>query len=240
MRTSGKILWIVIGAAVLAMAAVMVAGRIAVGWSFVPEADGASRHPRRRDRGPVESMSPDLSGFDGILVEGEWTVDVRQAGGHAVDISFPDAMSDWIVVETEGRTLVLSCVVPDCTDSGLEAHIGMPSLAGITVSGAADIGISGFHEDRVDFVVEGAANIIAEDSSAGRVSVRLDGIGNVDLSDMTAEDARVDIGGAGWVKLAMDGGVLEGSLDGMGRIYYSGDVSAERVTIDGLGKVKRK
>jgi len=53
-----------------------------------------------------------------------------------------------------------------------------------------------------------------------------------------AVDARVDLNGAGDIRLQMNGGVLDGSLEGMGNIVYSGVVSEERIRIDGLGRVR--
>ncbi|MCD6342815.1 MAG: DUF2807 domain-containing protein [Spirochaetaceae bacterium] len=55
---------------------------------------------------------------------------------------------------------------------------------------------------------------------------------------MPAVDARVDLNGAGDIRLEMNGGVLDGSLEGMGNIVYSGVVSEERIRIDGLGRVR--
>ena len=46
-----------------------------------------------------------------------------------------------------------------------------------------------------------------------------------------------DITGAGVLRLTMDGGSLEGSIDGPGLIRYRGSVVNERIRIDGAGRI---
>ena len=68
-------------------------------------------------------------------------------------------------------------------------------------------------------------------------TVRLDGLGHADLRGLESVDARVEIAGAGVVRLTMNGGSLEGSIDGLGIIRYRGPVSGESIRIDGGGRV---
>ncbi len=244
MRSSAKILLIATGTVLLIMLMVMILGRIAIGWDFVPESvsrnNGIRKTSHRQDDDRRESMSPDFKDFDEILIDGAWSVQLHKSTGYSIDISYPKSMSDEISVRTEGRTLVLSCLMQDCSDSGPEAFIGMPLLSGVNMTGSGEINLSGFHEESMNLEIGGAAGVVAEDSSVENIFIRLDGIGHVDLTEMPVKNARVDLDGAGGVRLFMDGGVLEGGISGWGRITYTGEVSEERVSISGRGSVKRR
>lgn len=243
MRNSRKIIWTAAGIVILLMVAVMILGRIAIGWGYLPSVSRTGRvygPSWKLDEAPITSMNPALADFDEIRVEGDWTVHLLNTAEYSVDLSFPEPLNDGIVVDVEGRTLVLSCDASGCSDSGPEAHIGMPSLSVVGFSGRGDLYLSGFHEDLLELNTEGGVYVAAEDSSVENAFIRLDGVGCVDLEGMIAENARVELDGAGVVKLFMDGGVLDGSLDGWGRILYSGNVSEQLVDIDGRGSVRRR
>ncbi len=180
-----------------------------------------------------------MSGFDSVVVEAVWKVRINRSDEFFTEIYYPSDMEDQLDVRVHGNQLVLGIKGNrSYSDTDLTAVISMPSLSDIRIDGAADIYFSGFDEDELSISIDGAANIEGSDSKVDKLKVSLDGMGKIDLSAVPAVDARVDLNGAGDIRLEMNGGVLDGSLEGMGNIVYSGVVSEERIRIDGLGRVR--
>lgn len=225
-----------LGFVLLMMVIVMGLGRIAVGSAMNTADSGIDW-----DNADEASDSMALDDFDRVVVRGAWSVRIDQGESFSVDIAYPEPMRDRIDVRTSGDTLILgSRDWSGPMGRELSAAIVMPSLREIRIEGAADVDFRGFDEEEMDVAIEGAGQITAEDSRARRLSVSLDGLGQIDLDDLTAVDATVSLDGAGEIILDMDGGILDGNVDGMGSVRYSGRVSDERIDVDGFGSVERE
>jgi hypothetical protein len=229
----------VLGLIALIMLVLMGIGRVAVGKTV--DFDSEDRPGGWDTSGADASRTLDLTGFDSVVVEGAWMVRIKQGENYGVEILYPSGKEDQILVEIRGSDLVL-----DTRDwharsgEGLIAEISMPALSEIRIEGAADATFSGFNEDSLDVIIGGAASIKGYDTEVKNLRVRLQGIGQIDLEDVQSVNAEVDLEGAGEIRLYMDGGVLDGSLEGLGSIVYSGIVSEENIKVEGLGKVRFK
>jgi hypothetical protein len=226
-----------LGLIALIMLVLMGIGRVAVGKTvdFNPE----DRPGGWDSSGADASRTLDLTGFDSVVVEGAWIVQINQDETYAVEIRYPSKMEDQLLVDVRGNDLIL-----DTRDwrgrSGedLIAEISMPALSEIRIEGAADASFSGFNEKSMDVIIGGAASIKGYDTEVTNLTVRLQGLGQIDLAGVQSVNAEVDLEGAGEIRLYMDGGVLDGSLEGLGSIVYSGIVSEENIKVDGFGKVR--
>ncbi len=237
MKKSKIALLILVGLIVLVVLIVMGMGRIAIGKAIgnPPPESSVEWTPS----GDEVSKNMKLSGFDSVLVEAVWKVRINRSDEFSTEIYYPSDMEDRLDVRVRGNQLVLGIKGNrNYSDTDLTAVINMPSLSDIRIDGAADIYFSGFDEDELSISIDGAANIEGSDSKVDKLKVSLDGMGKIDLTAVPAVDARVDLNGAGDIRLQMNGGVLDGSLEGMGNIVYSGVVSEERIRIDGLGRVR--
>ena len=187
---------------------------------------------------------PDLKDFDSIRVDGKWEVDIEHSDEFFVELRIRTRKRDRTRVNVIDGTLVL-----DNFDTGgrrgrgislrqrYEARIGMPALKSLRIEGLAEVDILGFDEESLDVFIDGLGHVDAENSRTDMLTLRLDGLGRADLRGLESVDARVDIAGAGVVRLTMNGGSLEGSIDGLGVIRYRGPVSGEAIRIDGGGRV---
>jgi hypothetical protein len=223
---------------VLAMVVLIGIGRAAVGKAGISESRSGRIDYSDADGVTTESM--DLGGFTQVVVEGAWTVKVSQADVFSTEIRYSPSMKDRVNVRVEGKGLVLG-VREYSGRSGdrMTAEISMPALDKIQVIGAAHAEFGGFDSPALDVIIDGAARIRGFDSEVKQLKVKLNGLGQVDLSDVASIDADVALDGAGEVVLSMNGGVLKGSLDGLGKIRYSGQVRDEKINVDGLGSVER-
>ena len=185
----------------------------------------------------------DLSGFDSIRVEGKWEVDIEHSPEFFVELKVRTRKGDTKRVEVIDSTLVLDNDTAGYRGIGslrherYEARIGMPALSALTIEGLSEVDVEGFDEEKLSIIIDGLGDVEIEDSRAEMLTVRLDGMGNADLRGLKSVDALIDIAGAGVVRLTMDGGSIEGSIDGLGVIRYRGSVVDERIRIDGGGRI---
>ena len=99
--------------------------------------------------------------------------------------------------------------------------------------------ISGFQEEGLKIEINGASSVKGDNNVFEHLSIELNGAGRVDFGGTETRDAEVDIDGVGTVTLSITGGVLDGSIEGLGTIKYYGEISDNRIDIDGLGSVKK-
>ena len=170
-----------------------------------------------------------------------WTVDIEQSDDFTIDLSYPPEYAERVRAEVVSGTLVLNIRRRRDKDyDNFSARIGMPSLESVVIEGLSDVWIAGFNQDSLELTLEGLANVESADSQVDVLNVSFDGAGRADLRGITAVDARVDMRGAGVVELTMDGGILEGAVEGVGSIFYSGPIAARRVNIEGAGRVRER
>ncbi len=247
MRTSLKTVLIAIIILAILMIAAIVFGRF-----IVFEKD-------ERPRGPMVSEAFNFEDFNAVVITGgAWEALIEQDNEFYVEAAYPKHLRDDFDIQVQQNTLIIdsprfglrSSIKTDdqeisskdsrrrrLSSGNYKAKIKIPSLVSIKLDGVEDVVISGFNEESLDIAVEGASKIYAENSSADRLNVSLDGVGQADLRDLLAVDANVSLNGAGELLLNMNGGVLQGSLDGIGAIRYKGDVLREEIEVNGLGEV---
>lgn len=244
MRKSQIALLSGIGVVLVLIAVLVAAVRFAVS-GFISTDD----EPQQREAaGPAVARVEDLTGFDGIVIQDNWEVDIRRGDDWRVELSVPENFQDDLRVRVDDGRLVL--------DSGRSggwrwgwwnskragrhrADIVMPELAELEVRGSGEIDLSGFTGDELDVSVSGAVNLEGRDSRFTKLSLIVSGAGNVDFGGVSAVDAEVNLAGATNVVLDMNGGTLSGTLSGFGNVMYSGTVLEETVQVSGFGRVDR-
>ena len=194
--------------------------------------------------GIERTSSPDFRDFDSIRLDGKWEVNIEHSDEFFVELTIRTRKKKGTRVDVIDSTLVLENSLEN-SDTGerrgsrerYEARIGMPALKSLKIEGPTEVDIRGFDEESLDVFIDGLGDVHAHDSRTDMLTLRLDGLGHADLRGLESVDARVDIEGAGVVLLTMNGGSLEGSIDGLGVIRYRGPVSGEAIHIDGGGRV---
>lgn len=188
-----------------------------------------------------QSETMELKDFDRVEIGGMWTVQIIQSESFSVELSYPKMYENRLLVEVDGSTLLLDYKGDNISFQDKEessAIVRMPSLVQLGIEGIADVRIEGFDENRMQIDVEGASEVMAYSSTVDTLKVALEGVGNVNLEGLVSVDAEVHLEGLGQINLSMAGGILEGSLEGLGTIVYGGAVREENIEVDGLGSVK--
>jgi hypothetical protein len=176
----------------------------------------------------------DLSGVTQVRVRGGWNVELRQSSEASMRVSATESHVERVIIEREDETLILR--IADNTNyvrARFEAIIGLPQIAQVEVLGLADVTLDGIVAESFSVRVDGAANVVATRSSFENLDLALAGAGNIDFESSPATNAVVSVAGLANVAILMNGGVLEGSVEGLGRVSYSGSVSEQRIDVDG-------
>jgi hypothetical protein len=131
-----------------------------------------------KDTGPLTTRGYDFTGFTAVDVGSAFTVVITRADACSVNITTRESLFKDIRVVNSSGTLRISLSWPGAIIGSrtLEAHITMPELTSLEVSGATKATVTGFQ-------------------SADRLSVRVSGASTLDL-DAETGDFTGDISGA--------------------------------------------
>jgi hypothetical protein len=220
---------------------IIVGAMVFVGRDLIQRADegGFFQAPSQGSRETVR-LNPDVEPFSSLSLEGAWDVSVEGGENYSVELEVSEYAADEVVVSSTGGMLRLGVDTLRIGPSlRLRASIVVPALSRIEASGGTNLELSDLNLDELTVISEGASNVEADDVELGNLVLESDGAANMDFSDAEVRNARVRISGAGNIEVNMAGGSLTGSLEGVGRLAYSGEVSEEDVEVDGLGTVRR-
>lgn len=156
-----------------------------------------------RGSGIVVVETREVSNFDRIDLAGEGNVVVSLGDDYSMTIETDDNLMELLDASVVGDTLVLATVGDepidiDPTDS-ITWSLTMPTVVGVTISGAGTIDLSGVDVDRLDAVVKGAGDINLSQLAVAHLNAAIDGAGNIRATG-TAERASLRIDGAGSIE----------------------------------------
>jgi hypothetical protein len=173
-----------------------------------------------------------------IEVQGSFDVTCRVGGEPQVKITGDDNLLIHVVAEVQGETLLLRMESGRYSfDSGLHVAVVAPALAGVSLSGSADVDVTGVSTTRFDASVSGSGNLQV-DGEVGHLQACLSGSGELRLDHLRATTADVSLSGSGDADVNVTD-QLDASLSGSGDIRYRGDPHAT-LSISGSGSIDRK
>lgn len=162
-------------------------------------------------------MEVNVPPFSGVSVTGHCNVDIQIGDTQQVEFRAQSQILDVLTFE----------VIHDILEIGfkpgynvrnskeISAHIVIPSLFYVAVTGAGDYHLEGARQDLLDIYISGS--------------------GNVEAFDMEVEDCMVMISGASQCELNVINS-LEVQISGVGNIFYMGHPSLIS-DISGVGQV---
>lgn len=179
----------------------------------------------------------ELNDINELEIRGVWDVRILPAGsaGQRISLNAPGEIIDDIRTQQDSRLTLPAPGGFRGFAKEMEATVYLEDLSLISVEGASSVDISGMNLDALELRLEGAAKILAEDCEFNDVRLKAEGAANVDLQNSLTYTADLRIEGAAKVSIRMDGGPISGSLDGVGKVRYTGSVSEKDFRIDGLG-----
>lgn len=224
------------GAAALMVGVILAITYIRVASGNLVESSGSPR-----DSGENIIENRELRDFNGIVINGAWRVEVKQGDGWNVELDYPEKFAQYIEVSVDNEKLVLDLldVKPSVGDKDplLKATITMPELTSLEIAGTGDVKFRHFSGEQLHLMMSGAANIEGYDGHYKGLEIHLGGAGRVNMKDIEVRDANVNLAGTGDVEVTMAGGILSGSLAGVGSIRYHGSIKSNEVGVFGIGAV---
>lgn len=200
-----------------------------------------------RVRGPGEQVEGsgtrkterrEVAGFDRLLVEGAYRVEVTAGSGPSVEIEADDNLLPLIRADVEGGRLRVHSERGMKTKSLPVLRVSVPDLREIELPGASDFTLAGLRNESLKVGVPGASKFHAE-GETGRLEVNLSGAGFVDAEGLRARHVKASCSGAGSISVHASES-LDASVSGIGAINYTGNPETVKQNVSGLGKVNRK
>jgi hypothetical protein len=137
-------------------------------------------------------------------------------------------------------------------------YITLPKLTYVKISGSGDVfGENAFQtgDELVEFKISGSGYINLEmdatdiesriygsgdmrlSGSAINHTLKVSGSGNLSGFDLKSVNHNIEISGSGNAEVFVEGGTLDASISGSGKIYYKGVPSSFNTDITGSGKI---
>jgi hypothetical protein len=209
-----------------------------------------------RGSGEPVTQTYDFSNFDELELSEAFAAEITASDSYAVAVTVDDNLVDRLLVEQQGSKVKIGLKpLTVVTNAHLAATISLPTLAGLTVSGASTADLSGFQSgDDVQIQASGASQVRGE-MDTGALSVTLSGdsllelagsgdslratasgSSSVNLDEFAVDDADVRASGASEVDVNVTG-TLNVTASGASTVHYSGNPTLGAIEKSGASTV---
>jgi hypothetical protein len=208
--------------------------------------------------GNVVTQEEAITGFDKVDISYSFEVDISQGDTFSVVIRVDDNLVEYLQVVKLGNTLQIGLEPnhPDIRSATLQAEVTMPELAGLDLSGASHVTITGFKSAQALVVDAAGASHLRGDIEAGDLTFNLDGgseviltgsaenatitasgSAEINLSAFSVVDANVEVGGASQVTVNVSGRLDVDASNGA-EVYYLGSPTLGTIEESGGAEVR--
>lgn len=213
-------------------------------------------------RGPVRTEGRQVSGtYDKIDISAPVDVNIQVSPGAAPSIQINGYANvlKYLKMKVEDGTLKI--YVPDMvnlqTGQNATATIILPSLSGVSVSGASDAHITGevtgnqldieiagsgeatvqsINVNELNVEIAGAASFSAASGNVNKASYDIAGSGEVDAFGLQTQETVIDVAGSGSAQVTAHK-VLNTEISGSGNVAYKGHPTVTK-DISGVGSIE--
>lgn len=160
----------------------------------------------------VTTREFDFDDFTRLHVGSAFEVEVDKADSYGVTITINENLFDYLELFQEEETLTIR-LKPwhSYSNATQKAHIALPDLRGLNLSGATDGKVRGFSSSHpLDLDLSGASSLDIDDLEAGATTVDVSGASTA-KGNMTMAKGRFDVSGASTIEL--EGSASEASIE---------------------------
>lgn len=187
--------------------------------------------------GNREVQKREVATFTSIETEGALNIEVICQKDVSLEIEGDDNILPLISTEVSGGVLELKSTKGYSTSQPILVRITVPTLEGLSVSGAGKFNITGLKTQKFQIEANGAPEIKAS-GSAESVSIDTSGAGSIDLHSLEAAKAVVESKGVAKVVLDVRDH-LDVTISGPSTVTYQGNPTINK-TIHGPGKLEKR
>jgi Putative auto-transporter adhesin, head GIN domain len=180
----------------------------------------------------------EVAGFDRLLVEGAYRVEVASGSPPSLEVEADDNLLPLIRAEVEGGRLRVHNERGMSTKEMPRLRLTVPDLREVELPGASEFSLTGVKNESLKISVPGASKLRAE-GETGRLEVALSGAGLIDAEGLRARQVKASCSGAGSISVHASE-TLDASVSGVGSINYSGNPATVNRSVSGLGKINPK
>lgn len=193
--------------------------------------------------------------FDALQIEDVFHVDLYQADDHYVEIEAEENLLEMIDISLHKNTLILKFKEKINPNIPIKVNIAMPELARVDISGASKMKtVQPFVTPNMIIHAEGAShinlNVVVDEihsyskgaamvqlaGSTGLLIKEMEGAGMFQGLQLDAYKAKVNLNGVGKISVNVEES-LDASVDGIGKVEYTGSPKHLDTKISGMGKI---
>ena len=205
--------------------------------------DGLGNGKKVVCKGPETTKSFDLSGFNGITINGSSDITITQGEGYSVSVKANEEVFDYLDYQVvDGSLLLKSKDSVQIVAKTYKVYVTLPCLEKLLVNGAADAEIYNYKSDKdLDVLVNGAGDFEVSSIKVPSLTFTVNGAGDIDASDLDVETLNVSVNGAGDVDLSGKATTANLSVSGAGDIDAS-ELEVEHTNIrkSGFANIETK
>ncbi|HDQ14809.1 MAG TPA: hypothetical protein ENN41_08345 [Sediminispirochaeta sp.] len=189
--------------------------------------------------GESKSRSYPLRDFSRLRVNGGWVIDLEAGDEYRVELSYPEGVEEYLVVEKKDDVLLLGTSgIISLRGNHLRARIVLPRLEELASEGGLSFSMSGFRGEELSIRSGGGLHMKASDSSYDDLSLKLDGGTQGDLRDLEVENLDIRANGAVALELSIRGGRLSGEINGAAALNIYGQVGSNSLQVHGVSNIE--
>lgn len=187
--------------------------------------------------GQRQTQKRDVASFKSISAEGAFDIEVVCQKPLGLEIEGDDNILPLITTEVSNNVLHIKSARGYSVHEPVTLKIFVPSLEGVSASGAGTIVVSGVKSEKFEIDARGAPTIrVSGDSKV--VDIDASGAGKIDTRKLRAAQAVVESKGVSRVEVfAAD--QLDVTVSGPSHVIYEGDPVVKK-TVHGPGSVEKK
>jgi putative autotransporter adhesin-like protein len=194
-------------------------------------------HDRVAGSGTRQTQKRDVASFNSISTEGAFDIEVVCQKPLGLEIEGDSNILPLITTEVSNNVLHVKSVRGYSVHDPVTLKISVPSLEGVSASGAGTIVVSGVKSEKFEIHASGAPTIrVSGDSKV--IDIDTSGAAKIDTHKLGAAQAVVESKGVSSVEVfAAD--QLDVTVSGPSHVIYEGDPVVKK-TVHGPGSVEKK
>jgi hypothetical protein len=188
--------------------------------------------------GTMKLEKRNVPAFSAVNISGAYEVEIVVQKEQSLEIEGDDNLLPLIMTDVKNGVLSINNEKSFSTKKALRVRISVPTLDGLTTSGASEFDITNVKTDEFNLEASGAGHIQIA-GEAKTLEVDMSGAVGLNAKDLKAQKVNVKTSGAANADVYASE-ELRASVSGAGNIDYYGDPKSVKEDASGAGSISKK